>query len=203
MSNQIVLSACYLPPVSYFHAIYKHDLPILIDRYEHFAKQTYRTRTQIATANGILDLIVPIVHGRKEHVAMKDVRIQYEFDWQRLHWMSLQTAYRSSPFFEFYEDQFAVFYEKKFEFLFDFHMGQMELILKFLKIDLAISLSDYYVDADDEIMDFRKLIHPKKRPVFENPKPYYQVFEDRQGFIPNLSIVDLLFNQGPQSKNYL
>ncbi|WP_140938841.1 WbqC family protein [Sphingobacterium lumbrici] len=203
MFSQLLLSATYLPPVSYFHAIYQHDLPVVLDQYEHYPKQTYRTRAKIATASGILELFVPIVHGRKEHVAMKDIRINYDHDWQRLHWQSIQTAYRSSAYFEFYEDEFEAFYKKKYEFLFDYNLSQLELILKLLKVKRNISFTDSYEKVPSGMLDYRGLIHPKKPSVFEISKPYYQVFNDRTGFIPELSIIDLIFNQGPQSKSYL
>ena len=109
MSNSIVLSANYLPPVSYFHAIAQTTDAITIDKFEHFPKQTFRNRTQIGTANGILNLFIPIQHGRKTHVPMKDVRISYDHDWQRLHWLSMQTAYRSSAYFEYYEDEYSYY----------------------------------------------------------------------------------------------
>jgi len=203
MSNSIVLSANYLPPVSYFHVIAQQDSPIVIDGYEHFIKQTYRSRTAIGTASGTLDLIIPVQHGRRERVAMKDVRINADHDWQRLHWKSIQTAYRGSAYFEYYEDDFADFYDKKFDFLFDFNVQQLELVLKLLKLKPTVLFSDRYVAVENDTMDFRTLIHPKKPSLYAAPKPYYQVFEERMGFMPNLSIVDLIFNQGPQSKNYL
>ncbi|ERJ58071.1 WbqC family protein [Sphingobacterium paucimobilis] len=202
MSIPVLLSANYLPPVSYFHAISQHADSILLDQHEHFPKQTYRSRTHIATANGILDLMIPIQHGRKEHVAMKEVKISYDHDWQRLHWASIQTAYRSSAYFEYYEDEFAPFYERQFEYLFDFNREQLELMLRLLKIQREIQCTDRYV-KNYEGLDFRTSIHPKKTSVYTNPKVYYQVFEEKTGFQPNVSIIDLLFNQGPQSKMYL
>lgn len=202
MESQLLLPAFYLPPVSYFHAIRSAGPHLLLDRFEHYPKQTYRTRAKIGTANGILELFVPIVHGRKEHVAMKDVRINYEFDWQRLHWMSLQTAYRSSAFFEFYEDDFAVLYNKKHSFLFDFNILQLELILKCLKLNSSLTYTESYQDVQSG-PDLRRAIHPKKQSLWADHTPYYQVFQDKNGFLSDLSIVDLLFNQGPQSKSYL
>ncbi|MBL1409322.1 WbqC family protein [Sphingobacterium faecale] len=202
MSNPVLLSANYLPPVSYFHAIAQNTGTILLDQHEHFPKQTYRSRTHIATANGILDLMIPIQHGRKEHVAMKEVKISYDHDWQRLHWASIQTAYRSSAYFEYYEDEFAPFYERQFEFLFDFNREQLELMLRLLKIQREIQCTDRYV-KNYEGLDFRTSIHPKKASLYANPKVYYQVFEEKTGFQSNVSIIDLLFNQGPQSKMYL
>jgi len=202
MESQLLLPAFYLPPVSYFHIIQQHEQPLLLERFEHYPKQTYRTRAKIASANGVLDLIVPIVHGRKEHVPVKDVRINYDFNWQRLHWLSLQTAYRSSPYFEYYEDDFVRFYEQKNDFLFDFNIEQLQLLLKCMKISRSIAFTESYT-ADIKPTDFRSIIHPKKPSVLEQPKPYYQVFAEKHGFLPDLSVVDLLFNQGPQSKSYL
>jgi|SRR5690606_6014254 len=202
MESQLLLPAFYLPPVSYFHAIKESENSLILDRFEHYPKQTYRTRTKIGTANGVLELFVPIVHGRKEHVAMKDVRINYEFDWQRLHWLSIQTAYRSSAFFEFYEDDFATFYNQKYTHLFDFNVQQLELILKCLKIEREINFTEVYQKVEIGV-DYRNVIHPKKPSIRPEEKPYFQVFQDKNGFLDNLSIVDLLFNQGPQSKSYL
>lgn len=203
MSIPVLLSANYLPPVSYFHAIAQNPVDILLDQHEHFPKQTYRSRTHIATANGILDLFIPIQHGRKEHVAMKEVKISYDHDWQRLHWSSIQTAYRSSAYFEYYEDAFAPFYEKKHDYLFDFNLEQLQVVLRLLKIQREIKPTESYEESYPEALDFRKSIHPKRPSVYPNPKVYYQVFEDRTGFQPQVSIIDLLFNQGPQSKMFL
>lgn len=203
MSNTIILSANYLPSVSYFHAIQQQDNIVKVDQFEHFPKQTYRNRTKIGTANGILDLIVPIQHGRKERVIMKEVLINYDHEWQRLHWLSIQTAYRSSPYFEYYEEDFYDFYNKKYNYLFDYNIKQIELIFKILKIKKSIEFTDSFQKTHENTLDYRNLIHPKKESVYKNPKPYYQIFEDRNGFLPDLSIIDLIFNQGPQSKNFL
>lgn len=202
MEPQLLLPAFYLPPVSYFHIIQQSTQPLLLERFEHYPKQTYRTRAKIASANGVLDLIIPIVHGRKEHVPMKDIRINYDFNWQRLHWLSLQTVYRNSAYFEYYEDDFARFYQQKHDFLFDFNVEQLELLLKCMKINRSIDFTATYT-TKQEPLDFRDAIHPKQPTLLERPKPYYQVFEEKHGFLPDLSAVDLLFNQGPQSKNYI
>jgi hypothetical protein len=203
MESQLLLPACYLPPISYFHTIQEHNLPLIIEKYEHFQKQSYRTRARIASANGVQDLIVPIQHGNKERVPMKDIRISYEFDWQRLHWLSIQTAYRSSAYFEYYEDDFIRFYEEKFTYLVDFNVAQLELILKSIKLKRTVGFTEEYVAEPSEMIDLRNLIHPKKESIWPDPKEYYQVFSDKNGFYPDLSIIDLLFNQGPQSKSYL
>ena len=198
----LVAPALYLPPISYFTAIRSSAHPVLIEQHEHFPKQTYRTRASIHGANGKLDLIIPVKKGSKVHTPMKDVRISYESNWQRLHWLSMQTAYRTSAFFEYYEHEFAGFYERQYAFLLDYNMELFELLLRLLKLDVAWELTDRYQADYPERIDLRALVHPKKeapRPV----EPYYQVFASKNGFLPNLSIVDLLFNLGPQSKSHL
>ena len=202
MQNTAILPLFYLPPVGYFSMIKKESHPILIDKHENFPKQTYRNRASIYSPNGKLDITVPVVKGAKNHVAAKDVRISYDFAWQRLHWQSLQSCYRSSAYFEYYEDEFAEFYNQKFEFLFDYNLQMFEWILKKIKLNLQFSFSEGYLEPQEVAVDFREAISTKKDFEFII-KPYYQVFEDRHDFMPNLSIIDLLFNQGPQSTSFL
>jgi len=203
MSKGILLSALYLPNISYFHSIRNNEGPIIIDQYEHFLKQSFRSRTEIATANGVLDLIVPIIHGKRDRVAMKDVRINYDHPWQRLHWLSIQSAYRNSAYFEYYEDDFKVFYEKEYDLLLDYNVEQLHLILKLLKLNREIVFTEEYESLASNEIDYRLAIHPKKPSLISSQKPYYQLFEDKNGFHSDVSIIDLLFSQGPQSKNYL
>ncbi len=202
MNKGAIFPLFYLPPVEFFSKIRQYKDNVFIERFEHFPKQTYRNRALIHSPQGKLALIVPVVKGSKVHTMVKDVRISYDFDWQRLHWMSMQTSYRSSAYFEFYEDDFAAFYQKKWDFLFDYNEELLGLLLKFLKLDIAWSYTNFYESEYPGFDDFRNSIHPKlatEEPVV----PYFQVFEDRNGFIPNLSVVDLLFNQGPQSSAFL
>lgn len=203
MSQDLLLPVLYLPNISYFKTIKDWEGDISLERFENFPKQTFRTRTQIATANGILELIIPIVHGKKERVAIKDIRINYDHPWQRLHWLSLQTAYRSSAYFEFYEDDLAPFYEKKYEFLMDFHVEQLQTLLKLLKMKKEIHFTEAYTRESPQEIDYRSAIHPKLKSLLVEPQPYYQLFSDKNGFQPNLSIIDLLFSQGPQAKKFL
>ncbi len=202
MAPDLILPACYLPNLSYFKQLLNAD-SVVLEKYEHFPKQTFRTRTQIATANGVLDLIIPIIHGKKDRVPMKDIRINYDEPWQRLHWMSIQTAYRRSAYFEYYEDDFRPFYERKETFLFDFHVQQLQLLLKLLKLEKNILFTESYEELPEDLVDYRTSIHPKKSSLLINPPTYYQVFEDKHGFIADLSAIDLLFNQGPQAKSYI
>lgn len=202
MEKGAILPLFYLPTIEFFSQLVTYKNDVLIEKYEHFPKQTYRNRASIYSPNGKLDLIVPVVKGSKVHTKMKDVRISYEFNWQRLHWMSMQTCYRSSAYFEYYEHDFAGFYEKKWEFLFDYNLEILEMLMKLLKIKAELQFTTEYETEFVDRADLRSMMHPKK-PSSYQPKSYFQVFSDRHGFLPNLSIADLLFNHGPQSINYL
>lgn len=202
MEKGAIFPLFYLPPISYFKELIANKPDILIEKFEHFPKQTYRNRASIQSPNGKLDLIVPVLKGSKNHTKVKDVKISYEFRWQRQHWMSLQTSYRSSAYFEFYEDSLAPFYEKRWEFLFDYNTDLFELLLKHLKLQIDYTHTSAYEKPNGERTDFRGSIHPKQVPA-NFVKQYFQVFEHQTGFLPNLSIVDLLFSQGPQSVAYL
>ncbi|GAA4087589.1 WbqC family protein [Mucilaginibacter panaciglaebae] len=197
-----VLPLFYLPPVAYFTAFKHHRPDILIEREEHFPKQTYRNRANIYSPDGVLSLTVPVVKGSKMHTRVKDVKISYDFNWQRLHWMSLETCYRRSAYFEYYEDDFAPFYQKHFTYLFDYNEALLQMILKFIKLPLELQYTETYEAQYPKRKDLRDTISAKKDYDMQQ-KPYFQVFEERNGFIKNLSIVDLLFNQGPQTINYL
>ncbi len=202
MNKGAILPLFYLPPTEYFNKLIRFKEHIQIERFEHFPKQTYRNRASIQSPNGKLDLIVPVIKGSKVHTRIKDVKISYDFNWQRLHWMSLQTSYRSSAYFEFYEDELAPFYEKKWGFLFDYNEELLRLLLRFLKLDISYSFTEVYEKEYTDKEDFRTIIHPKLNSDY-HAEPYFQVFEDRHSFMPNLSIVDLLFSQGPQSNRFL
>lgn len=202
MEKGAIFPLFYLPPVEYFTQLIRCKETILLEKFEHFPKQTYRNRATIQSPNGRLDLIVPVIKGSKNHTKVKDVKISYDFRWQRLHWMSLQTSYRSSAYFEFYEDELAPFYENKWEFLFDYNEQLLALLLKFLKLNISYGYTEEYQPATIDVKDFRESIHPKQS-LSHTSKPYFQVFEHQTGFLTNLSVIDLLFSQGPQSISYL
>ncbi len=198
----LVLPVFYLPPVEYFAQLNQHKTNILMDAEEHFIKQTYRNRAHIYSPDGILALTVPVVKGAKVHTKVKDVKISYDFNWQRLHWMSLQNCYRRSAYFEFYEDSFAPLYQKRYENLFDYNMELLSLLCKLLKIKTEFKFTTEYEESYPDSFDLRLSLDPKKKTQVAQ-KPYFQLFEERHGFLNNLSVVDLLFNQGPQAVNYL
>lgn len=201
MENSVIFPLFYLPPIEFYKQLIDNkDTNIIFEKHEHFPKQTYRNRASIYGPNGKLNLIVPVVKGAKVHTPVKDVKISYDEDWQRLHWLSMQTSYRSSAYFEFYEDDYAPFYEKKYIFLYDYNLELFEMLKRQLKLKLDYTFSESYEKVYS--LDFRENIHPKKESTYQSVQ-YYQVFEDKYNFMPNLSIVDLLFNQGPQALKYI
>jgi len=201
MQNSAILPLFYLPPVSYFRILTERNTSFFIEKQEHFPKQTYRNRAEIASPNGKLVLTLPVVKGSKNHTSVKDVKLSYDIRWQRLHWLSLQTCYRSAAYFEYYEDGLAPFYEKKYTFLFDFNLELFDWLRNQLKLNTEYTLTKEY-ESSGYTWDYRAHFTKNKLDRSEQFKSYFQVFSDRNAFIPNLSIVDLLFNQGPQSKSY-
>lgn len=145
--------------------------------------------------------MVPVIKGSKVHTKVRDVRISDEFKWQRLHWKSFESCYRNSAYFEYYEAEFSKFFTNKYDFLFDLNIELFQWLIKQLKLNLELQYTEEYFKEYEEGLDFRSNF-PVKNKTNDSAKPYFQVFDDREGFKPNLSIVDLLFNQGPQSKSF-
>jgi len=204
-----LFSTAYFAPVQYFVHFRRSTNP-MIESQEHYLKQTYRNRCIIATANGLMSLSLPIDKIVTEKANIRDIRISDHGNWQHLHWNSIESAYNSSPFFEYYADDIRPFFEMKPKFLFDFNESIREKICEMLDIPGKAEYSSEYMKEENipaDWMDFRKIIHPKKSPTTVDPdftaKPYYQVFNHKFGFQPNLSILDLIFNLGPESILYL
>lgn len=202
MEKNILLSSAYLAPVEYYTKLYAYD-KVYVERFDHYMKQTYRNRCVIASASGPLALTIPTEKGDELKCLMKDVRISDHGNWRHVHWNAFVAVYRHSPFFDYYADEFHVFFERKYDFLYDFNMDLCRWVCGQIDLQPCMLPTDDYVVSPEAIDDFRERIHPKKPyqsydPQFE-AKPYYQVFDAQTGFLPNLSIVDLLFNMGPES----
>ncbi len=193
----MLLSTAYLPPVSYFVGMDTCD-EILLESCENYTKQTYRNRCNIVSANGVVGLTIPVEKGRGNKILIKDVRIADYDNWQQQHWKSICSAYRSSPFFEFYEDDFRPFYHKKWKYLWDYNWDLLNLVLDLLDISPKIKFTDDFQLEYKNKIDNRFNIHPKKEPIVDT-LPYYQVFREKHGFIKDMSIIDLLFNMGNES----
>jgi hypothetical protein len=198
--RKIYVLTAYLAPVEYYVEIAKAET-VFIENCDFYQKQTYRNRCRIAAANGLMTLSIPVEKTGSEKIYTRDVRISGHNDWQLNHWRSIESAYNSTPFFEYYKDELIPFYEKKWTFLWDFNQELLSKMLELLNLQPVIQLTDEYKDKpDDSFLDLREAIHPKKESQSFYGRPYYQVFEQRFGFQPNLSIIDLLFNMGNESQ---
>ncbi|WP_082422599.1 WbqC family protein [Aquimarina longa] len=192
----------YFGPIANYVAIAQSDV-LLFENEDNYQKQTYRNRTYIYGANGKLLLTIPIKHSKKGVKQLyRDIRIENDFQWQLLHWKSLESAYRTSPFFEYYEDEFVHLFKKPKEFLLDFNYECMQVVMECLQLDIPLSKTDTYNKEPKEALDLRYIVNAKKEQSY-SMQPYIQVFDDKQGFIPNLSILDLLFNEGTNALTYL
>lgn len=186
-------TTAYLPPISWFAPLAKSE-PICIEQWENFHKQTIRNRCTIDSPNGPLNLTIPVDKGNfgpGGKCLMKDVRISYHLDWQHQHWNALETSYFNSPFFEYLQDDFRPFYEKKWEFLMDFNEALINKCCELIDIEPNISRTKEFVGVEELITDNSQ------------PTTYYQVFAQKHGFIQNLSIIDLIFNLGPECILYI
>jgi hypothetical protein len=205
MNPIALLPTTYLGPIQYYQKLKLYE-SCIIEHHENFIKQTYRSRCNIYSPNGLLTLSIPLEKRNKRQI-VKDIKISYEYNWQLLHWRSLESSYRRSPFFEYFEDDFFPYYhEKKYDFLIDFNEAIQQEILKLIKLKTDYTFSKTYISIPEQIDDYRTIISPKEplsADTLFKSKPYYQVFEPRHGFIENLSIVDLLFNQGSKVLEYL
>lgn len=198
--NNILIHPGYFPSISHFVAIAQSDL-VTFEMDDNFQKQTNRNRMYIYSPNGIQLLNIPIKHSKEAHQKTKDVRLETAFDWQKQHFKSLEAAYRTSPFFEYFEDDIAPIFQKKHTFLMDLNLETMSIVSNCLGLEFDYNeTAEYFHEVKDKT-DLRALINGKKdTTVFE---PYTQVFGEKHGYLNNLSILDLLFNEGRYALDYL
>ena len=227
----VLLSTTYFGPVQWYQKLYRADA-VIIDRDEPFLKQTYRNRCYIAAANGVQALTVP-VEQPGNHCPVRDVRISDHGDWRRVHWNAIASAYGESPFFEYYQDDLRPFFERRWTFLYDFNEAIRQTVSTLLDLQPAAALlSPSALPTPPSVppfpsaprlsmpspcdgpgpaltpgpcLDLRAAINPKHPAVDADfqPRPYYQVYASRYGFQPNLSVLDLLLNMGPEGIFYL
>lgn len=196
--SAVLLSTAYLPNINYLSQVLNHDV-VVIEKQEHFVKQTYRNRCEILTSNGKLSLSIPLIkQADKEFIA--DKKISYAEDWQKQHWRAITSAYKNSPYFEFFEDEFKPFYENKYELLFDYNTQLLQTILHILRVKKQIEYTKQYGISPSDCFDLRALSDLNNSDSL-NVKPYYQVFADKRGFTSNLSCLDALFNIGLETKD--
>jgi hypothetical protein len=217
----LLIDLQYFAPIISYKISYNFS-NIIFEQYENYQKMSFRNRCQIAGAEGVIELSVPLLNGRDQKTLMKDVRISTRQPWQAQHWKTIVSCYNRSPWFDFYQDELEQLYRRRFDFLMDWNGACFEWSLKALGLPISVTLTESYQKnyEGDEYADWRGRIMPKNRADIwaalwgdktagENPaektgvKPYYQVFAERTGFIPNLSILDLLFCEGKQAIRYV
>lgn len=200
----IVLSTAYFPNIQYMSKFFSQE-ELQIEACENFQKQSYRNRCEILCANGKLSLFVPIIKGKDQRTPIREIEIDYVTEWQKQHFKSIESAYNSSPFYEYIIDDFKFVFEKKERFLFDLNLKILETLKTYIPFEKEIILSPDFVKGAQ--FDYKNSIHPKAKMQLPDPKfkalNYYQTFNDRFDFIPNLSVLDLLFNEGPQAFSIL
>lgn len=197
----IIIHPTYFPSISHWVALLKAD-NIVFEVNDSYQKQTYRNRANIYSANGLLSLTVPVIYSQKNRQLYRDIKIFNESKWQSLHWKSLLSAYRTSPFFEYYEDDLAPLFHSEQDFLMDFNFKCMEVLMECLQLNLSYSQTKIFEKKPLNTNDYRYLVNARKEKEYDFTN-YTQVFSNKHGFLSNLSILDLLFNEGPNALSYI
>lgn len=197
----ILIHPHYLPNISHFFLLV-NSKKIVFEINDNFLKQTYRNRTYIYGANGKLLLSVPVIHSQKNRKIFKDVKISYDKDWLSHHWKSIEISYRRSPFFEYFEEKLICLYKKREKYLVDFNLKSINILFEMLQIDLEYDFTNSYQENYSSISDYRINSENFNSNDIKIDK-YTQVFQSKHGFINNLSVLDLIFNEGPNAINFL
>lgn len=203
----LLLSTAYAPPIKYMALLYAHrEACVEMEACEHIIKQSWRNRCDLMTAGGMQSLTIPIERPSCGKTAIKDVRISEHGSWRHLHEQALRSSYGSSPFFEYYWDDLYPFYHKPYRYLWDFNWELLHTLLGLLHYNVNIrETTSFLAPSEGRDLDYRYTLHPRllDRDKLQDYKPYYQPFATRLGFIPELSVYDLLMNMGPESILYL
>ena len=199
---KIIIHPTYFPNIFLFKTII-NSTNILFEVNDHYVKQTLRNRTSIHAANGKLNLSVPVKFSSTKKEKYKDIRICYDSNWQKIHLKSIESAYKNSPFYDFFEDYFINFYNKKEKFLVDLNFNSIRLIFEILEKELNCNFTNEYLEKYIDLTDYRSLLTDKNLKEQINFKNYTQVFLEKNGFIENLSSIDLIFNKGLDYKDFI
>jgi hypothetical protein len=203
MPDNCLLSSAYFPPIHYISIIFRSE-KVLIEKEENYLKQTYRNRCLILTSDGPSALSVPVMEGSSRKTPVKEIKIDYSKRWQQVHMRALISSYRSSAFFEYYFEDFEKIILGKSEYLLDLNSLALSTILRIINIPTPVEFTEVFEKDTGQDYDLRYRISPKKdKPGTTPEKEYYQVFGNKFGFIPGLSILDLIFNTGFDAVNYL
>lgn len=198
-NNTPIFSSVYFGEIPYFQELAKHNL-VYVDLFERYKKQTWRNRTQILTGNGPLLLSIPVqrIHGK--NTLLKDALISKDSDWQKDHWKAIESAYMHAPYFFYYGDQIKKLIYANHTSLLDFNQQILLQLIKWLDLNIQIKQTSEFINIDPQ-KDYRVLL--EKKEFHQKADPYIQVFSDKLKFIPNLSIIDLLMNEGPLARNWI
>lgn len=202
--SKVLFESQYFPPISFFKCLMKYPA-LVLEASEHYQKGAYRNRCMIAGPNGIQRLTVPLEKGKHNKLPIREVKIAYNEAWQKIHWQSIRTAYGKSPFFEYYQDDLQPLFEKKQSYLFDLNLEILEILQSALQLTFDIELREQYsTEPPPATLDLRNTLKPKTSSSDQAAmQKYPQVFESKNGFLANLSILDLLFCIGPEAYYYL
>lgn len=199
--NSVLLHPTYFPCIAQMSAITQAG-KVVFEIEDNYQKQTYRNRCYIAHSNGRLSLNVPVKHSKNgQRQKTREVCTEDSFQWQELHWKSLQSAYRTSPYFEFYEDALEPLFERKATHLLEHNLFIFDVLVQILELEVEINCTEEYM-KNPEQRDLRRMVEAKNEPNYKL-EPYTQVFQSTHGYLPNLSVLDLLFNEGPNTADYL
>ena len=207
MEKTILLELHYLPSIQYVSKLLQYP-KVILEQHENYSKGSYRNRCHLSSSMGLLRLSLPLAGGKNQQQPIRDVKLKYDEPWQSQHWTAIKSAYGKSPFYEHYEHRFLPIFQKKYEYLWDWNWDLLQVILDIISLEKNIELTaEFEKEPSKDILDFRNRISPKESKQFDdgdfNQAKYVQVFEAENDFLPNLSILDLIFCVGPEAIIYL
>ena len=207
MEKKVLLELHYLPSIQYVSKLLQYP-KVILEQHENYAKGSYRNRCHLASSAGLLRLSLPLAGGKNQQQPIREVKLKYDEPWQNQHWTAIKSAYGKSPFFEHYEHLLLPIFQKKYEYLWDWNWDLLQVILGIISLGKNIELTEEFEkEVSGEVVDFRNKISPKENKKLEDldfeQAKYVQVFEAENGFLPNLSILDLIFCAGPEAEIYL